>query len=387
MKIEDAKGVSLHRGSLRIAFRPPGHASQVKRSLGIPPTPRNVKLAANKLAAINHDIAIGTFSWERHFPNDPMIERSKLGLHRALETLYLNHDHKAWKHSTRRRAENAVAAIRRAVKDLELSKVGHNDAREARRALGDLYNYRVANAYLGVLKAVGRRAVAQGVAQTNMFASMELFKAPKGDTEAREAELTPADVYTMEEAKQLIAALHRENSRRLVTFLFWSGVRHGEAAALRRADVALPYITIRSTLTRDGVRQTPKSGQARRIFLPAPAVAAVQAQLDSHDFETVWTNARGRPVKNSAIIEVPWNNAVRRAGIRRLKPYATRHTFASWMLSAGEDEWTIAEHMGHSSLAMIRQFYGHFVQKKEHKWTLDDPAKLEMLEKLTGSIG
>ena len=67
-RLAAAKGVSMHRGKLRIAFTLPGETSQTKRSLGLLPTVKNIDFAEMKLAEIKMDIIRGTFTWERHFP-------------------------------------------------------------------------------------------------------------------------------------------------------------------------------------------------------------------------------------------------------------------------------------------------------------------------------
>jgi len=70
------KGVTLHRGKLRIAFRPAGFANQIKRSLGLDPTKANIKVAEIKLNAIRNDIMIGRFDIGDHFPNDPLSAKT-----------------------------------------------------------------------------------------------------------------------------------------------------------------------------------------------------------------------------------------------------------------------------------------------------------------------
>ncbi|MGH9168431.1 MAG: site-specific integrase, partial [Acidimicrobiia bacterium] len=42
-------------------------------------------------------------------------------------------------------------------------------------------------------------------------------------------------------------------------------------------------------------------------------------------------------------------------------PYQTRHTYASLMLSAGEDPTYIAAQMGHRDWAMIRRVYARWM--------------------------
>ena len=47
--------------------------------------------------------------------------------------------------------------------------------------------------------------------------------------------------------------------------------------------------------------------------------------------------------------------------------YQTRHTFASLMLSHGEDPLWIARMLGHTTLQMVFQHYGKFIRNRARK--------------------
>jgi integrase len=47
--------------------------------------------------------------------------------------------------------------------------------------------------------------------------------------------------------------------------------------------------------------------------------------------------------------------------------YQTRHTFASLMLSSGEDPLWVARMLGHSGLEMIFRHYGKFIRNRTRK--------------------
>ena len=56
-----------------------------------------------------------------------------------------------------------------------------------------------------------------------------------------------------------------------------------------------------------------------------------------------------------------WLPAIRRAKVMYRRPYQTRHTYASMMLTAGEDPMWVAQQMGHSDWGMIRKIYGKYI--------------------------
>jgi integrase len=53
--------------------------------------------------------------------------------------------------------------------------------------------------------------------------------------------------------------------------------------------------------------------------------------------------------------------ALQRANDKYRTPYQTRHTFASMLLSRGENPLWVAEQMGHKDWGMIRKVYGRWI--------------------------
>ena len=56
-----------------------------------------------------------------------------------------------------------------------------------------------------------------------------------------------------------------------------------------------------------------------------------------------------------------WIPTLERAGVEYRNPYQTRHTYASTMLSQGENPMWVAQQMGHSDWGMIRKVYGRWI--------------------------
>jgi integrase len=59
-----------------------------------------------------------------------------------------------------------------------------------------------------------------------------------------------------------------------------------------------------------------------------------------------------------------WTKALEKAGLEYRPPIQTRHTFATMMLSAGEDIGWVQNMMGHSSLQMIFTRYYAWIPRK-----------------------
>jgi integrase len=81
----------------------------------------------------------------------------------------------------------------------------------------------------------------------------------------------------------------------------------------------------------------------------------------------VFTNKRGRPLEVNNLRNRVWYRALTKAGLRRRTMYQTRHTFASLMLSHGEDPLWVARTLGHTGPDMIYKHYGKFIRNRVRK--------------------
>ncbi len=62
--------------------------------------------------------------------------------------------------------------------------------------------------------------------------------------------------------------------------------------------------------------------------------------------------------------EVVWKSTLRKVGLEYRPPIQTRHTFATMMLSSGEDIGWVKNMMGHATLQMIFHHYYAWIPKK-----------------------
>ncbi|MEO5328090.1 MAG: hypothetical protein H7829_07575 [Magnetococcus sp. THC-1_WYH] len=66
-------------------------------------------------------------------------------------------------------------------------------------------------------------------------------------------------------------------------------------------------------------------------------------------------------IDDNQVRRLVWEPTLKRAGIIYRNLYQTRHTYASMLLSAGENPMWVAQQMGHKDWAMIRQRYGRWI--------------------------
>jgi integrase len=162
--------------------------------------------------------------------------------------------------------------------------------------------------------------------------------------------------------------------------LFWTGMRHGEAAALRWSDIDLKRGIVSISRSRDkGEENAPKtSGSVCEIpllpwalellkGLPRPLLSDgaefVFVTPERKPMTDTWWPKRGaaRSPKDEASKGI-WFRALKALGIRPRKFYNTRHTFIAWALSEGANLKGLAEYCG-TSIQMIEQSYGRYMRK------------------------
>lgn len=137
----------------------------------------------------------------------------------------------------------------------------------------------------------------------------------------------------------------------LACFMFLTGARISEAAALTWDDVDLPN-------ARALIRQT-KIGAERTAHLPPVLVAAIANIGERSPYNSKPENDRVFGYVSKDTAAPVWRSVIRRAGIEPLTFHACRHGFATAMLHAGVDPVTVAKRGGWKSAAQLFATYGH----------------------------
>jgi integrase len=74
----------------------------------------------------------------------------------------------------------------------------------------------------------------------------------------------------------------------------------------------------------------------------------------------------GNPVDGETLRKTAWTPGLKRAGLEYRSMYHPRHTFATLMLSAGENMGWVQQMMGHASLKMIQDRCYRFIPNLTH---------------------
>ena len=192
------------------------------------------------------------------------------------------------------------------------------------------------------------------------------------------AERQEMRVLTEEEVRRFLAATAGTRHHSLWVFLVTTGVRLGEALALRWQDIdfARGTAVIRRALQRQSrgaglVFVEPKSSRARRsVPLPGETVATLKGQRMAllrerkeaadawQENDLVFPSPVGRP-RDMAYLTHTFHRGLQRAGLARMRIHDLRHTAATHLLNNQVHPKVVQDLLGHSTIAITLDTYSH----------------------------
>ena len=178
---------------------------------------------------------------------------------------------------------------------------------------------------------------------------------------------------TYDEVEQFLNACSKHLPEYYVFFLcaFRTGMRLGELLGLHWGDVDWhgKFIKVQRSFKRGRIDKT-KTGKDRSVDMSDQLISSFQKLLMKHRKEAL-KEGRGEPHeivfhKNGGYIS---QNTIRnifkrilnKAKIRDMRFHDIRHTFASLLLSNGESLAYVKEQLGHSSIEITVDIYGHLI--------------------------
>lgn len=160
---------------------------------------------------------------------------------------------------------------------------------------------------------------------------------------------------------------HRPDHLALVTVLFGAGLRFGEAIALEVSDVDLSGNRLRVTKAfTDGVLlDSTKNYRGRWVELEP----AVRRRLVAHmkslppGSRLLFPGQEGGYLDARTWRRRVWDRIIREATLPHYTPHEARHTYATRMLEEGRSLAWLKEQLGHSSIAVTVDTYGHLARE------------------------
>jgi integrase len=365
----DGRGVrAVSESSIEITFMYRG--IRCRERISLKPTATNLKRAEQHKAAVEHAIANGTFDYAVTFPSSPRAAKFEPEASQETVAGFLT----KWLAGKKQHVSSSTFEGYRKLVELRLvPALGPTLLVDLKRkTVRDwLSTLEVSNKTLSNIQSCLRSALNDAVDNDELIDTNPLA----GWTFSRKDKVKEDDVdpFSPEEQRAILAALDGQ-AKNLVQFAFWTGMRTSEMVGLNWEDIdwvrGEAYVTRAMTQAANGKAEVTKSRSGKRpIKLLAPAMEALVAQkaytflADNEVFQNPRTQERWKG--DQPIRKTMWAHAVKKAGVRYRRPYQTRHTYASMMLSAGEHPMWVAMQMGHSDWTMIARVYGRWMPSSD----------------------
>ncbi|ECF2366540.1 DUF3596 domain-containing protein [Salmonella enterica subsp. enterica serovar Mountpleasant] len=400
-KVTYPTGVENHGGTLRIWFNFKG--KRVRESLGVPDTAKNRKIAGELRTSVCFSIKMGSFDYAAQFPESPNLKMFGV----AKKDITVKELADKWLELKKMEiCANAFnryqSVVRNMLPRLGESKLVSSVAKEDllfirkdlltgtkipqknRRQATKGRAVSTVNYYMTTMAGMFQFAADNDYIETNPFNRITPLKKAR----------TKPDPLTRDEFIRLINACQHQQTKNLWSLAVYTGLRHGEIAALAWEDIDLKAgtLTVRRNYTKLGEFTLPKTdaGTDRVIYLVKPAIDALRSQSEitrlgrqyevevklreygkaerhkcTFVFNPQMTKNQSRAGNHYAVSSIGsiWDSAMKRAGLRSRNAYQSRHTYACWALSSGANPTFIASQMGHSSANMIYTVYGAWMSE------------------------
>jgi integrase len=216
-----------------------------------------------------------------------------------------------------------------------------------------------ANQALAVARRVGELIVESGLQRTNPAEKLKRLPIPRPHKDLPSA--SDIERVILEIRAQKLK--YSEEAGNFVAFLYLSGLRVGEAAAVLWADISDDWLTVTG-----GAKMT-KNRRTRKV----PIIPPMRVLLDG-----MRLGKNPSPSTPLFSMKSPHNalrNACRRLDLPHMHPHMLRHHFTTWAIEAEVDIPTVSRWLGHSDGGvLVMKTYGH----------LRDDHSLKMADKMSG---
>ena len=156
----------------------------------------------------------------------------------------------------------------------------------------------------------------------------------------------------------------------------FTGLRPGELQAMMWTDQNWPDFTANRIHVRvayeakSKVLGAPKTDRSMRDVDMVPTVRQVLKDLPRHPSGIIFPGSAGEMFARSNMARA-WKRTLDGTGVRPIRPYDLRHTFASLLIAAGKNPLYVARQLGHFSAGFTLDTYGHLMEsvpKRQVEW-------------------
>ena len=189
------------------------------------------------------------------------------------------------------------------------------------------------------------------------------FSSPYHGIKSLKVPRTDVEPFDIDEVRLIIDTV-RPDFRNYYIARFFTGMRTGEIDGLQwdYVDFERRQILVRQSLVKDRLEYTKNDGSFRTIEMSQLVFDALSEQKKvTGNKQFVFCTSTGGPLNHNNLTKRVWYPLLRHLGLRKRRPYQTRHTAATLWLAAGENPEWIARQMGHTTTEMLFRVYSRYV--------------------------
>jgi integrase len=268
--------------------------------------------------------------------------------------------------------------------DLEITKIIRDDLKSflAGYATESRLSRNSVRLILSCIRTILNHAIEDSLIQSNPAARLGRFL--KSEKPKRKAQ-----AMTREEAERFLAAVLEAYPRFWALFLtaLRAGLRRGELVALQWGDIEFGandedenrYIVVQRNYVR-GFFTTPKSRKSRRVDMSRQLRTTLLGLRQQREVEAmksgkasilddfVFPSEVGTVMNPDNIYHRYFLPSLEKAKLRRFRLHDLRHTFGSLLIQDGASLAYVKEQMGHSSIQVTVDTYGHLIPGANISW-------------------
>lgn len=334
---------------------------------GVPVTKANDKVAIARLGAVNDAIGRGTFRYAEFFPGSKRArlfgESFASATFKEYAAAWLTTVGPSYPHSTRRQYTRALERwAYPGIGALRLSDVKPAHLRELIQG-SDIVAKTVRN-YLTPVRLVFEQAVIDREIDRNPCDGIKVARLVSRERKSKYV----VDPYSPTEIERLIHACaeHREEWAPYWLTAFFTGMRPSELYATAWPALADGVLHIEDAVVERERKETKTEASTRDLRLLPVAALAMEWQAEytkAAGGEIFWNPRSGKPIRDYEESQRCLKFLCARADVRYRNQYQARHSFASNLLSQGENPLKVAAWMGHKDLEMLFRVYATWVEQ------------------------
>ncbi|MCR0613027.1 site-specific integrase [[Clostridium] innocuum] len=260
----------------------------------------------------------------------------------------------------------------------KIASISELDCRKFYEIIGSTnYSTIYKNHILNVYKAIFKHAVTYFGLNHNP--SHVIVPLKKTFDEKIKHKAKESNIWTPEEFEKFIACVHENIYKQLFTTLYFTGLRIGEALALKWSDYDGKFLHITKSYTRKTdkgkfeIKDTKNISSVRNIDLGINMSEYLNgfmvSEMSIPGFSRDWyIFGRTEPLAQTSIDRIK-DKAIKQAQVKRIRIHDFRHSHASNLIANDINIVAVSKRLGHSNIDMTLNVYTHLLDKNEIELT------------------